>query len=175
MAFNAISFEDTLTQWLTTLLGIEVIIANDEGPRPEKPFCTVNITNILKVGQDEENVVGTDLVLKGNREVGVSLQFFGTDSTVLEYADTVASALGFSLLKINLTAAEISFLSHTDTTNVDNLIESGYDKRSAISVKFAIGSRVTLAVDTIDEVNIDKTLKDAAGNTVVSDSFNVGG
>lgn len=175
MAINIVSFEDTLTAWLTTLLNISVIIANQKGVRPAKPFCTVNIISITGAGKDEENVVGTDFVYKGNRILGVSLQFLGVDSTVLEYGETVKSALMQSLLKEALTTAEISVLTSSEVTNVDELLEDGYEKRTAMSVRFAIGSSVTISVDTIDQVNIDKTLKDAAGNTVVSDSFNVGG
>lgn len=169
------SFEDTLLAWLTDLLSISVIFANQKGPRPDKPYATINITSVTKIGRDEETVVGTDFSYKGNRVIGVSLQFLGTDNNVLVYAEQVESALDRSLLKEALTTAEISVLTISEATNVDELIEDGYDKRTAISVRFAIGSTVTIAVDTIDEVNAEKTIKDAAGNTVVSDSFNIGG
>lgn len=72
-------FENTLHAMVVALTGKVAILEKQNGPKPKKPYLTMRLSSLRRVGMDEQRRTATagEVEIVGPREMTLSLQWFG--------------------------------------------------------------------------------------------------
>ena len=75
-------FENTLHAMVVALTGKVAIWEKQNGPKPKKPYLTMRLSSLRRVGLDEQRRTATagEVEVVGPREVTLSLQWLGENS-----------------------------------------------------------------------------------------------
>ncbi len=175
---NVVASEDVIRELVvdaTLLDEQQVIFAHEAGDRPDKPFVTIKITAITRIGTDARNVSDSagdaEIEVVGNRELSVSVQVFGPGA--MQFASAIQSATQtFSPLD-KLRQAGVVFLRDNGMRDISAELETISEPRASLDLVFGVASTVIDSPGTIDQVRITGDISDrddAVDLTVVDPS-----
>ena len=172
MSVDTTAIENALRAWVAALITpVEVIFAHPNAPRPDKSYVTIKINGIETAGHDDESQPDAAELrtIKGPRIIVVEFQAFGDDSLTL--LDKIKSSSEKNSTSELLLVDNISVLSQGNISDITIALETDFERRGVLEIRFAIGSSETDTVGRIDTTNIDATYKDPAGNTILNSTI----
>lgn len=160
----AIDFEQIKTyiyDWAVSNLpsGVEVIMYNQNAPRPTTPYVTLFFQNLLQIGNDyiPKPTVDSGLVEQvGDREFTVQIQTYGDDCfTRLE---NLRSSLQKTSVLDSLRANGIAFVQQFPIQDITELLSSRFENRAQMDILFRTAQNYNDTLGTIATVEIDETI-----------------
>ncbi len=171
MSINWEDIEKALCAWVRTGSGLstqKVIRADQTGNRPDRPFITVRVGDLLPVGAvdsadwefDEDADPGAEIVesVRGQREFSVEIQAFSAAALganqAREYLSKVQTALGLSSVRTALHAVGITPFDLGRITSVPAILDTTWEGRAILTVRFYAEEQVTATTTYIGTVEV---------------------
>jgi len=146
-----------LLELFRSLTTEEVILADQNKPRPALPYSAIKVIGMRRVKGDwySEDIGANGLqTVKGDREFTLSIQRFGTDS--VEALDTLANKLRLTTIIDKFNNAKLPIVSADDVVDVAALLDkSQIEPRASLDVFMRLKSSLTDNVGYIDTVEIE--------------------
>lgn len=154
--------------WVISVVPLETIFSNQNGNIPPNPFCTLLVMPISFLGHDEYSIdVNGDLLIKGHREIGLSVQYFGVNA--IQNTLNLAESLEGNRSRELLLTDQIVFVNRTSGINdLSELLDTDIDERAGVDLLFRVPSFRIEAADVIDSVETEGELIKADGSTINS-------
>lgn len=155
-----------LFDWLVAETGLKVIMANEKGPRPNRPYVSLNFLNAsAELGgstqtiRETVNEDGDPITLVNTaamRKAVASINVFGDNA--IDTLSKVRDSLDRPDVTQKFEAAEIAHLDNGPVNDLTALQETIYEERGQmdLTVSFAVESEVD--VGTIESVELDGIL-----------------
>lgn len=148
----------------TSTVGLTVLFARERGPRPDKPFVTLNFIAgpdpLFDFDEVRRNVAREKFEIAGMRKYTVSIQAFG------DCAVSILEELQIKLESPNVVStfrqsdADIAVVGRGSITNVSELMETGYEERASMDVTFNSAKQIDVDVKTIEVVEYEGEIED---------------
>lgn len=177
---NFITLKKALYDWVVAnSLTNSVIWANQNGVTPNKPHVTLFLSTFIKVGRDSQlpvDDVSGDAVIKGDRELTLSIQHFGDQA--LENLDQIRSSLDKPTVLEGLSVNSIAVVDDTlSIIDLSTIFNNAFEPRASIDILFRIssnyGSTSTDNVNVIENIDIQSEYKDVEDNTITNNNINI--
>lgn len=141
----------------TNLAADEVIIANQNAPKPSGSYASVFVTPSLKVGLDRvtyANEIGGDLdeTLDGHREVKVSFNFFKTGA--FDNASTFLIKLQATSIIDYFKANGLGFVSVSEIRDLSEVHKNLWEERAQFDLTLYALSNFTETVSAIASAEV---------------------
>ncbi len=164
MNFSAL--KTTLHGWAVSINAIETIFANQNGNVPDDPFCTLLVQPVGFIGQDDYSVDASgDVTYLGQREISVSVQYFGTDA--MQKAIDLTESLEENAARELLALGGIIFVDRVSGINdLSEVLDTGFEERAGIDLMFRTCSERVKSGDLIDSTEITGDYEDADGSQI---------
>lgn len=184
------TIENAVAAWVVTAtglsLGSQVFFANQGVEQPQSgPFVTIEVGgDVVPLGSVDEvqsstnlsNPPGTEVTLAavGRREVGVTLQAFGYQTvsggqgggiTAVQALTTAQTLLSRPDVRGALLTAGIAPYDNGQVQRADAVVETGFEGRAILHVRFYATDEQTMSTGYIDEVQATGTLTNPDGST----------
>ena len=148
---------------VTELLGCTVIWANQNGPKPRKPFAKLRLYASRSVGMNDE--VPTDtagkIEIKGTIEKTLEVQYFGTDAE--QKLIELNQALSKPTVLDKCFSASVAFFDAQNVQDLTGLLDAtNYEERASIDLSVRFTLSATDEPGYFDKVSINadgKTLE----------------
>ncbi|HXK36155.1 MAG TPA: hypothetical protein VJ553_01065 [Candidatus Paceibacterota bacterium] len=170
--------KSALWDWIeTAVVGTDAAgrtIFDSQGkPRPERPYADISIDSIASIGPDERRPIDDDgdRRITGTRIARVMVQTYGTDA--LQLAETIRSSLMLKAVLSALRIAGLVFLATENVQDITALLDTDYEERAAVEVRFAFVSDQTENVGWIETVEGEYSYEKPDGTVVLEDDFSV--
>lgn len=141
---------------------VTVIFANQNAPRPAKPYGTILIMSVIRVGQNDEQRETDnygEMALVGQRQMTVSLNIYGEGA--IDYMETLQQSLSkFSVLQNYFGSAPISILNKSTIQNLTYLLETDFESRAQMDITIGYAVDYTDDVGLIEHVEVVGTVND---------------
>lgn len=129
---------------ITELLGCTVIWANQNGPKPKKPFTTLRLYAIRGVGMNDEVPTDTpgEIEIKGTGEATLEVQYFGTDAE--QKLIELNQALAKPTIVDRCFGAGVAFFDAQNVQDLTGLLDgANYEGRASVdlSVRFTLSAK----------------------------------
>ncbi len=178
MSVNITSIENAFITWINLILpSVTTIILYQDETRPQKPYITINILGLVRVGQDaqEQPDVSDNQRTVGHREFTLSINSYGSDhNETFQFLDELGTSLQKKEILYTLEADGVSFMRAVGGVNdLTTRLESKYEHRANMDLIFSVQSVENDTVDVIENINMTGEYKDEAGNTTITDVINV--
>lgn len=150
--------ESVAESLLTSLIDIPIIRANQNGPRPNLPYATYQVTSRVTIGSDDYGLVdGSGLMpIKGTREGTIMVNFFGGDAR--ENADNLVNSIRKTTSRYAMRRLKMVI---SNTGNVNDLTalrdSANFEPMANVDLSFRYTTNYT------DDVGLIETV-DATGN-----------
>lgn len=145
-------------EWLSSELGITVIYADQNAPRPDKPYATIRIISENKLGGNDEGATVDDDGIQsfcGQREAAVSLNIYGEDAF-----DSMKLALNSlskpSILEDFFYNDDIAILNKGDILNLTDVLETEFEERAQMDLLVGYAEEYTDDVGYIETVELNE-------------------
>lgn len=165
------TIRDTLHDWIdANTTGLNAIVRLEQNnPRPALPYVGYRISGLDKIGHDyvERPEDLQEARVSGNREFTVEIQHFG--SGAIDRLEGLRSSLEMPAQRVLFDAQGIAFVDDLGITDISQLLDTRYEERALLELRFRVGTDYTTITGQIDTVKIDKTFKDAEGTTVYTE------
>lgn len=149
---------DTLYAVISTETGLTTIFAQQNAPRPDLPYCVINILSNVKIGlRDEQREINdlNEATYCGTREATVEVQFFGDDA--FQNAQLLQAAFSKQGVLETFRDADMAIVDDGDVTDITTSLDSQFEVRAILDpiiVRYLI--ETTVDVDTIETVEINE-------------------
>lgn len=157
---NIIQIEDALYNWLNGLLGLEVIIAYPNAPRPTTSYALINIITDSEFGTEESDGELTPIYASFN-QVTISINTY--------YAASYQSAINIkkSLMKVEVSdqlwEAGLGYATSTQIQKIPELIDKRWEERAQFDIVFNI--REETAIETVGQIEKVQLTNEIDGTT----------
>ena len=136
----------------------EVIFGDQTAPQPPKPYATIRLLTVTKLGLSDELLPtissGGVQTIKAQRTAAFQIQFFGEDA--LQFAeDAKASLQKPSVLEDLFYAKGLAVIDDATVTNITALLETEFEDRAQLDVVFGYASTDTDDVGLIETVEVE--------------------
>lgn len=156
-----------LFNWLKSETGLTVIRANQKGPRPARPYVSLNFLNPssrLGASVDQQWVNADKTVsTEGMRKAVASINIFGENA--IDTLARVRDSLDRPDVVAKFDAAGVTHLDDGQINDLTELQETIYEERGQMDLTVAFVASGDVDVSTIEHVNLSG---DADGNTVTT-------
>lgn len=166
MAINYALLKTYLYDWAVSVvpLNMPVIYWQPNAPRPEVPYVTLFLNNILAVNQDwasgESDANGV-IEMKGDRTFTLSIQAYGGEPlTVLE---NIRSSLQKQTVLDTLRVNGIAFFSSPAINDLSDLVDTQWERRGQMDVIFGVGQDYTDDPGYFDEIEVQEVILNPLG------------
>lgn len=147
----------TLYNWLTAESGLTVIRANQKGPRPARPYASLNFlnpSNRLGNSIDQQRATDAGLVAaEGMRSAVASINIFGDNA--LDTMAAVRDSLDRADVQEVFEDGEIAHLDEGPITDLTELQETIYEERAQMDLTLSFVASSEVDVGTIEEVVLE--------------------
>lgn len=155
---NWIEIQDALYDWVSSVLNLQVIWANQDGDRPETPFATLNIESLDRIDGADPITYNQDsqrFVMSGLRSFVLSVHIFG--DTDLVYGSLLDTYLDHPETTVLLSFNNISIIDSSTYTIIDKVFKNRYEKRSVMDITCYTTYDLVVGTDqdSIREVQLD--------------------
>lgn len=160
------NIEAAVYTWVSVATGATVIFVDQNKPRPATPYLTVRVGTVTSFGHDERRGMTdpgapelAEQTYRGDREVTVSIQAFGTGA--MDLARAAARALGTETTRAQLAASGLCHRGIIPTVNeLTQLLETDFEQRAQFDATLAFGKDYTDDVALIETVEGQGTFQD---------------
>lgn len=159
------NIEAAVQTWVADALGgaVPVVFVEQGKPRPAPPYLTVKVSGPTSIGHDEDRKLedpGAPALAvqtyRGDREVSVSVQAFGTDA--MDNARAAARALATETTRSQLALAGLCHRGIVPTVNeITEPLETSFEPRAQFDATLAFGEDYTDEVGLIEHVEGEGT------------------
>lgn len=158
-----VTYEGIKTQvrtWVSDVVSEEAMAANQNAPKPDKPFFTYQINTFTKLGFDsitKPDVVGAVKYL-GTREFTVMLQGYGDG--VIEQMRSLQDSLQTQVVLFTFKDAGYIPFDSSPILDITGLDDSEFEERASMDIFCRSDTEVTdPSHGLIEDVNIEGTIE----------------
>lgn len=158
--FSKATIENKIYEWITSVIVDRPFIWLDQNaPRPDKPYLGGRIMNTSQIGEDfiepPDETTGKAGVV-GNREFILTIENYGSES--FERLDTLNTSLNFLSSRQKLLESGIAFVDREAILNTSLDIDTRFEERATMDLRFRIASIETDTLDIIETVEATKKI-----------------
>jgi hypothetical protein len=155
--------------------GMPAIYLNSNAPRPTVDYITLYIASVMQIGwdytQDPTSDAGVANMI-GDREFIFQVTAYGGDP--ISVLNNLRTSLQKETVLDSLRANGIVFVSWYDINDITQVIDSRYEQRAIMDIKFRIADIYTDTLGVIDTVHdVVGTYLSPTGATVQTDTFSI--
>lgn len=159
------NYEDlqlAIYNWVTDVLGIQVIWENQSEHRPERPYASLNLTVFpTKLGHDDARMVGDKFKVQGLREMTLSVNVYGAEA--FEFLSDLQSSHEMPSIRQQLLRDCIVVVSTSEVRNLSELHEARFQTRGQMDVQL----RTNYVAEDTETGYIERVeITDSNGETV---------
>lgn len=158
---NWSTVQDALRSWVSAATGValaSVIMAEQDGPRPTKPFATIRVSGIRRLGAFDGSAATTTagtpdpgeevtLTTGGHRELGVSVNVFTVPTQGASCAFALASKLHAQAdtegVRATMKAAGASLFEVAPVRNLNDVFRTAMEGRAQVDARLYVTESVT--------------------------------
>lgn len=160
---NVGNIQKALYDWAVRNSTYQVVWLYESGPKPEKPFVSLNLVGPYKMGTNDNLGVPegeTELKIRGQRKFSVSVNVYGNESTLQSASDFQTSLDLPEEIEI-LNVANIGVGDIRNVIDLTQLLDTKYEHRAQFDFDIFTGSSLLAPVETIEQAPIEnKILED---------------
>lgn len=170
---NLTTLKSAIQTWAETVSGLTVIFANGDGPKPDNPYGTILVSPITFLNHDEilDTDAAGDADFKGDREFTVSFQIFGADAA--QYLINTLESLERPTGRESLAIAGIVFVDRTAVNDLSGVLDTGYEERAAVDIRFRTASIHSDNVGYIGSIQMSERYNNADGTPAYEDTSTI--
>lgn len=146
----------------TEAIDVTVIFANQNAPRPDKPYATILIvSNVALGGRDEQRSTDSDgiMTLTGLRRMTLSINIFGEGA--LDYMEQARNSLNKqTVLDDFFWADDIAIINKGEIQNLTLLLETIYEPRAQMNLTIGYAQEYYDDVGFIESVEVNDEIID---------------
>ena len=155
--------EDVLHAWLKAATGVTCIWAEQSGPQPKPPYCTLRIDGPRRLGGADElrqDGDGDDVrqLAVGQRELTVECQAFTSrttgSATARELLTKAQVQLSLPSVHERFSEVGLSVIDEGDVQNVSTVLETKWQGRAALDVRIGCADSAEERVGSIESVEL---------------------
>ena len=163
LAWSAI--ENVLHAWFSKAINGTVIWSNQSGTQPATPYGMLKLTGprqssplpeIASIPTDDDVSIDETVIIHG--EITVSCQVFAAPTTgpgtARELLENARLALHLPSQRATFSRVGLALVAAGDTRDLTALIETDWQSRAAMDVRFNVVDVASERIETIAEVNI---------------------
>lgn len=167
-----VELEDALTAWVELVLpGGRKVVGWPTAPRPQLPYVTIRISDIVEIGQDDRGAVdlGTGVqIIYGDRLLTLSVQAFGPGA--LDLLRKLANSIWKQSVSAVLLDAGLSPMKPGLINDLTGFLETSAEERGHVDMVFGFKDTYEDNVGVIEHVTGDGTIRNEQG-TYLAISF----
>jgi hypothetical protein len=160
--FDITTIKQALYDWATPQAGLPVIWLYQKGPKPTKPFITLNIIGPQRVaGRDDFRVEsgGTGQVLEGQRKFNVSVNVYADDGDdPISVADDLATSLQLPTVYELLHTKNIGVGEIRNVIDLSQLLDTKYERRAQFDFDIFVASNVIATTELIEQTIVENKI-----------------
>jgi hypothetical protein len=168
---------DAIRQWVADQTGLTTIWMHPNAPRPVRPYCTLQITDVALVGEPVYRKVGAngERQVWLDREATVSVQVYESTDTAdpraaLERAEDLRDSLELVTVRQDLADAGWAVRGYELLSDVPQLLDSQWEPRAVFDVRFGTTKELIEDVGLIESIEITGSVRDTDfENTQISE------
>lgn len=156
---------DALRQWVADQSGLVAIWLNPDAPRPPKPYATLQLTSVLRVGRGYIGPVDAEglATISLDREVVVSVTIYeSTDNadprSALDRAATLRDSLELISVRDTLAQGGWSLRAVELLTDAPQLVETKWEPRAVFDARFGTRKEIIDDLGLIETVEVTGTV-----------------
>lgn len=148
---NLSGLKDGLYQWVSGNVSRPTIWADQNSPRPAKPYFTLKITPVVQIGEDHVSsmldVSGVDKYrITGDREFTLMVQGIGYGA--IQKLSNLRDSLNDPVVTDALRSHDIAYVDSEDILDITELEDSIYVERGSLDVVFRTSTQSEIAAST---------------------------
>lgn len=163
---------DALRQWVADRTGLVTIWANPNSPRPARPYCTVQVINVARLGNAHRtgpDATGMSTVT-ADREATVSVQVFADASNndpraALDIASDLRDSLDLVTVRQPLADAGWAVRGFELLTDAPQLRETQWEPRAMFDVRFGTSQQMLDDLGLIESIEVTGRVRDTDYST----------
>lgn len=177
MTIDFLQLRTYLYEWAVANIpsGMPAIYLYANSPRPLVDYITLYITSVSQIGWDYTQEPTSDAGIAnmiGDREFVLQVSSYGGDP--LTVLNNLRTSLQKETVLDSLRANGIVFVSWYDISDVTQLIDSRFEQRAVMDIRFRIADIYTDTLGVIDTVHdAVGTYLSPTGSTVLTDTFSI--
>jgi hypothetical protein len=150
-----------LYDWAVRVTGGTAIFEYGDGPKPGKPFVTMNIIGPLKAGFTDsvrgKDTGDLDFEQTGQRAFTVSVNVYD-DSDAISWASKLQTSLDNPVEIDTFARADIGLGDAGDVNDLTEILETKYERRAQFDFTIFVASNIDFTNDVIETVNYQNNL-----------------
>ncbi len=150
---------DALRGWVATQTGLTAIWLHPNAPRPDTPFASVQITNVVRIGEPYRTPVDDQGIATAtvDREVTASVTIYESDASpdprvAFERADALRDSLDLESVLFGLAADGWVFRGVELLTDTPSAGQTDWEPRATFDVRFGIGRELADDLGLVERV-----------------------
>lgn len=164
MSFSSNTIQDALYDWVFGIAAVTTVWRYLNAPLPNAPFMTLNMTGFQKIGWDYQSPTNDagKAALYGNREFILEINYYGSGG--LDKFEKLTTSLQSFPVNQQLAASGIVYVDKVSQQNVTELVESAYEERHMMELRFRVSNQGITDPDLFD-TGIISTVEIAGENS----------
>lgn len=173
MAINFETLKNSLYSWAVANVpsGMPVVYYFPNAPRPTVDYVSLLLSTLEQIGWDfrpePENDDG-DVEQVGDRELVVQIQAYG--GQVFNVLENLRTSLQKVTVLDSLRANGIVFVSWYPIQDITDLIDSRFEQRASMDVRFRLANVYDDVLGTIAQVELEEVVLNVDGSTVIDET-----
>jgi len=152
----------------------KVIIAEDNGPRPDKPYLTMKITGPNRVTTTDPKVYDEDeekFKFVAHRRYNISFQSYGLDHT--DVLDEIILGTMDPEFRSLLRECDIGVEIRGNITDITGLVSTAWEKRGSLDISFLTSKIKLTNIGPIESAEIDGEMARQDDTKIIVNKFTV--
>lgn len=157
---DLLAIKKALKAWVDLETGDQCIPAEDNGPKPAKPFFTYRLDSFIDEGEDyigPPNSLTGDVLIRGNRAFTVGIQGYGPG--VLEKLNDLKNSTRKLTVLETFQDSGIVIFNRLAIQNLTGLDQTEYEERGLFEMLMRTDSEVIDTGSIIEDVHAFGTIK----------------
>ncbi len=152
--------ENAIYDWINGLLGLQVIFAHPNAPRPKTSYVLINIFDINQNGTPETDSTllvddSTDNIYSAQKEYSISINTYY--SGAYQSAADIRNSLSKLLTQEQLYTAGLGYLMSGNIQKLTEEIDKEFEERAQFDIFFSVRSQATENIEAIKKIEINNT------------------
>lgn len=160
--FDITTIMQALYDWATLQTGHPVVWLYQNGPKPAKPFITLNITGPQRTAARDDFRVesgGIDQVLEGQRKFNISVNAYAEDDgDHISIADDLATSLQLPSVYELLYTKKIGIGEIRNVIDLSQLLDTKYERRAQFDFDIFVASNVIATTELIEQAIVENKI-----------------
>lgn len=171
---NFSSVKDSLYSWAFTQLGgnVPVVYYFPNAPRPTVDYISLYLSTFDQIGWDwTQNPVDNTGIseMVGDREFNLQVQGYGGDP--ISMLEILRTSLQKESVLDTLRTAGIVFVSWNKITDITALVDSRFEHRAMMDIRFRIAQIYSDDLGVINNVEVEEIIENSIGTIVFDETI----